>query len=275
MCCLEKFPTMINGEPSPVLDDLRRCCIGLILEKSSLMVLQDTGWWKDKAFGKVDVTGTMQSGRNSILLRTVFRNSDEVRAKMERAIRFEAGMNMLTYLNELENIFLVGDFSVRSDSPAEVGTFQSFVQSGPFYLDRKHSSEKAELTTDGYPFFTGNVLLEQNVEIMDIHDCRSIMVSMKPQCAYSKLHVNGTFVKTFLWQPYEAEIRSLVVEGINTIGVELVSTDRNLFGPHHNPQGELHNLGPIQFTDAVGWSDRYSLVKFGVGSGAEIVVYRD
>ncbi len=78
---------------------------------------------------------------------------------------------------------------------------------------------------------------------------------------------------------------SLVEEGDNEIEIELVSTLRNLLGPHHRPEGEPDSTWGPDFTfypdwlerpeeRAANWTDDYFFVRFGIGSGAPAIEFR-
>ncbi len=230
-------------------------------------------WWKDKSFGKMSIREHVRAGVNRIELQTVFRNSEAVMEKVKRAEKFEAEMNMLTYLSEFENIYLLGDFGVYSDTPALPGNEDSMTHTGPFWIGLPPGETGTNLTTAGFPFFTGSVLLEQAFRVEEGMRFDSVKMALNPHCAYSRLYINGVPVRTILWSPYETEIGDYVKEGINRIGLELFSTDRNLFGPHHHPDGELRQLGPKQFSNADGWLETYNLVQFGVGEEVSVRIH--
>lgn len=222
------------------------------------------GWWKDISFARVDLSGRIRPGINTVVLRTTFRNSPEQVARLARAKEFEAEMNMLTLDSEVDNIYLLGDFSVRTDGIVEKDGPDSLRAFGPFYLAPPRTGTVSELTASGFPFFTGTVLLEQRVELSGRYE--SCLLKMdRPRCACCRVHVNGQPVRMMLWPPYEAEIGPYLREGVNVIGLELISADRNLFGPHHHPGGEITDVGPFSFTGAAGWNDGYSLVLLGPG----------
>ncbi|MEN6315095.1 MAG: glycosyl hydrolase [Clostridiaceae bacterium] len=233
------------------------------------------GWWKDKSFHKINVCGLLGKGLNTILLRTRFYNSPEAIKKIERAKVFEAEMNMLSFDSEIESIYLLGEFIVTGGWEYIQSGRNALIQQGGFQLDEPGELRcSGELTVCGYPFFSGNALFEQEIELEAVESIRSMIFKMeRPNSALSRLYVNGHEVKTFLWAPYEAEIRPYVRDGVNTITLELVSTDRNLFGPHHHPKGELYNLGPLQFTDIEGWKDSYCFVRFGLEGKPYIYCY--
>jgi hypothetical protein len=75
------------------------------------------------------------------------------------------------------------------------------------------------------------------------------------------------------------DITSSVRAGENEIEVELVSTLRDLLGPHHRPAGEPdqcwswdYTLYPEWLEDEeereARWTDDYFCLHFGVGAGA-------
>lgn len=65
-----------------------------------------------------------------------------------------------------------------------------------------------ELTVCGYPFFCGNALFEKKIELEAVESFKSMILKMgRPNSALFRLYINGVEVKTFLWAPYEADIR--------------------------------------------------------------------
>jgi len=240
-----------------------------------LLQTKAVGWWKDKSFHKINISGMLEKGLNTILLRTHFYNSPETIKKIARAKVFETEMNMLSFDTEIESIYLLGDFTVTGGREYIHSARKALIQQGKFQLDEQCELLcRGELTTCGYPFFSGNVLFEQEIELEAVESFKSMIFKMdRPNCALSRLYVNGFEAKIFLWAPYEAEILPYVQDGVNKITLELVSTDRNLFGPHHHPSGELYNLGPLQFTDIDGWRDSYCFIRFGLEGKPSIQCY--
>lgn len=50
------------------------------------------------------------------------------------------------------------------------------------------------------------------------------------------------------WRPYILDISEFVKEGKNRLEIELTNSNRNLLGPHHNPEGESLSVGPGSFS---------------------------
>ena len=76
--------------------------------------------------------------------------------------------------------------------------------------------------------------------------------------------VNGKEAGTIVWRPHALDISSLLVEGENTLELELVGTLHNLLGPHHHQDGEILAVSPATFSDWLNWTDDYTFVRFGV-----------
>jgi hypothetical protein len=245
----------------------------------------DIGWWKDTSFKKIDIKPFVNNGRNEIMLQCEFYQSQKVYDVLFGKNVYETELNKLTYDTEIENIYLVGDFSVFSKSGYEESGRRTVFTDGPFLLrDMPLSVETGDLTRQGYTFFAGSVLLEQNVNVENSDGKRVLLDLGIPDAAVIKIFVNGNEISTIGWRPYTVDITDAVNEGKNKIGVQLFSGNRNLLGPHHHKNGEIYNVGPDSFKgiwswcdrpteaveinhDDVGknfWQDRYCFVRFGL-----------
>lgn len=70
------------------------------------------------------------------------------------------------------------------------------------------------------------------------------------------------------------------VDDFLNLEIEVITSSRNRFGPHHHLKGEVTFVGPTSFTDKIGWvdagsqriwTDRYCLVSFGL-SGVQLLL---
>ena len=74
-----------------------------------------------------------------------------------------------------------------------------------------------------------------------------------------------------MWADYYADITKFVEPGTTAkITIEPIIGNRNLLGPHHNPQGESYAVSPHSFSphgnySPSSWRDRYCFVKIGIG----------
>lgn len=237
-----------------------------------------SGWWRDISFQKVDISGMIVPGANRIRLQTYFYNSSQTYAAIEHARQFESEGNKLTFETEIENIYIIGSFGVESSSPYLNGERQAVHTIGPFVLtEQPVSVHTGDLVSQGFPFYSGKIHMQQKVYI-DRNDWMEAKWSFSapPDAIVSRLFVNGQEVRTFLWEPYEADITSFLRQGDNLIEVEMANSCRNLLGPHHHIKGELYKVGPDSFKDKPGWTDkdidkntniytdRYTFVRFGL-----------
>ncbi|UQZ35622.1 hypothetical protein C2I18_20115 [Paenibacillus sp. PK3_47] len=243
------------------------------------------GWWLDSSLQKIDIRGKAVSGRNTIMLKYDFRPSAELYSKLERAKAFEAEGNKLTMEQEIESIYLLGSFGVQSLDKFEAAERRSLWTTGPFTLTEvPESVQTGDLAAQGFPFFAGSIHLRQTVDIpADYMNDAAWTFQAPPDAIVSKLLINGNLVRTFLWEPYAADIAPYLRTGSNIIGLILTGSCRNLLGPHHHIKGEVYKIGPDSFKDKPGWTDkdlppdthvyqeRYSFVRFGLASDPLIV----
>ena len=72
--------------------------------------------------------------------------------------------------------------------------------------------------------------------------------------------------------PFAVDVTGHLRDGENTVELELLTGNRNLFGPHHRVIGESYLVGPATFTDGPDWEggdgpfwrDDYCFVTTGI-----------
>lgn len=236
---------------------------------------KDQGWWKDRAFKKVDIKEHVKPGHNEVILKRTFYQAQKVYDVLFGEDVLETEINKLTFDVELESIYVVGDFGVVSKSPYSYGERRAVFTDGTFVIvDMPSKVTKGDLTQQGFCFFADTIRLGQDLDVTVEEDQSLILDIGKPDAVVSKVFVNDKPVKTLLWAPYCVDITDFVKPGLNRISIELFSGNRNLLGPHHHIDGELYSVGPSSFTDKPGWADRsdtdtiwregYCFVRFGL-----------
>ncbi|WP_167345599.1 glycosyl hydrolase [Paenibacillus riograndensis] len=245
-----------------------------------------SGWWRDISFRTIDISGLAAAGRNTLVLRMEFHSSQEIADRLARAKAFEAEGNKLTIDQELESIYLLGDFGVHSGSGFTDGERRAVCTEGPFQLmEPARQVQTGDLTRQGFPFFSGSLRLRQTLELDAARASGAQWFFQSPPDAIvTKLFINGAEVRSFLWEPYDADISSFLHSGSNVIELELTGSCRNLLGPHHHIKGEVYKVGPDSYKDKPGWTDkdldkdthvyqtRYAFVKFGLAASPLIYV---
>ncbi len=219
------------------------------------------GCYLDRNIKTYDITKYLVGGINTLEFRGDFYQNDEVYKVLFGENVHETMINKLTYDTEIESVYIIGDFSVRS-LPFIYGKRRAMFTDGGFSISAPVCDVKGgNITENGFPFFSGKMMLCQTVNCKKTGE-RVFVKLNEPACALCKLYVNGVFVKTMPWADFEADITDFTVDGENEIQVELIISNRNLLGPHHSAGGELYGVSPRSFTR--DFDKRYCLVSEGI-----------
>lgn len=246
-----KFSIMLNGETvNPI----------------------DCGWWVDKSFKKIEITGNINKGWNEIILSRHFFCSDHVYRVLSTEGVHEAESNRLRYDTELESIYLLGNFKINTHGDARDIDKRALVLGSTFKLAPMTSGVRMDnLVTDGFPFFAGKITLSKDINLKKPENGQRLQLQLcRPDATVTKVFVNGRLVKALMWAPYSIDITDDVVDGENEISIELINSLRNLLGPHHHTDGELYSVGPGSFNGEENWMDEYCFVRFGIEKNISI-----
>lgn len=221
------------------------------------LAYQDIGWWKDSSFKKTDICSYLVQGENEIIMNRKFYQRQKVYDVLYGENVYETELNKLTYDTELESIYLIGNFGVISKGGYTKRPRNAMVTDGPFVLvDQPQTLESGDFTKQGLAFFSGVMTLGAEIEV-NLTPGKTVMLNLgEPRCAMCKVYVNEKLVKTVLWAPYLLDITPFVRRGSNHIAIQIFSSNRNLFGPHHHVDGELYHVGPDSFLGRWSWCDR-------------------
>ncbi len=190
------------------------------------------GWHWDRQFGKVTIGKWVRRGRNRI----------------ELSARYALD-------TPIEDIYLVGRFATRA------------LRTGMFALcTEPQTLSRGDWCGQGYHFYCGNMLYTADVELPARLPGRAVLQLRRPMgCAFA-VHVDGHEVGTIAWQPWQIDLTGAVHPGVNRIGIEVVGTLRNTFGPlHHTQRDPCYWWGPQAFVDRDHWTGRYRFVPYGLG----------
>ncbi|MBP5301124.1 MAG: hypothetical protein J6Y80_06930 [Victivallales bacterium] len=238
-----------------------------------------SGFFRDKAFERIAIGPQLQRGENTIRLESEFYQTEETYECIRRGKIFESEKNKLSYHSEVEAVYLAGDFGVATPGRFEELSADSTRYTGSFAITapvRNFSGD--DLTAVGMPFFAGVVELEQTVELNAREASQATAVRFAAVFAsVLEVAVNGQVIGRLTMPDYELAIPAGVLkEGANLVRVKLVTSLRNMLGPHHLEEGDSHGVCPYHFYktpggvftphDAAPWNDGYCFVKQGLAN---------
>lgn len=282
------FENRLTADPGPLHFVLEQPEEHRIEVNGKPVESKDDGWWTDISFRKIDLTGRLKNGENTITLSRRFIGDPNTAKLIEEKAVHESAGNRLKFGCEIEAVYLLGNFGVAHAGSPEKEPNDSVRVHGPFALvDVPETVSVGNLSTQGFPFFCGTLAIEQEIWIPERpgdDDVRAILELETLNAAVTQVIVNGEAVGKFAWKPYRLDVTDFVPEGENIrLRLELTGSCRNLLGPHHHIDGELHMVGPDSFLGKKGWTDRrdapdstwkdgYNVVNFGI-EGEVIVLF--
>lgn len=227
------------------------------------------GYFRDRAFVKLDVSGLLHVGENVIETSVRFTQSDAVYENMKKARMFESEKNKLTFDMEIEAMYLVGNFGVRTQGSFEKVAHDAAFFDGSFAVTAPTDTiSLCHIERQGYPFFSGEITVERTLTLEEGDTARALTFD-KAGINAVRVGVNGQDAGTLLWRPYALDLSPYLRTGDNVIRLTLVNNLRNLLGPHHHTGGELLAVGPGHFYKepciwtgygAVGYTEKYCFV---------------
>lgn len=164
---------------------------------------------------------------------------------------------------------LVGDDLIVTD-PAGLGTGDTVAQGLPFYAGRLRWSRALPQLAKGDWYL--------RLESLD--------------CPVAEVLLDGERVGCLFLEPFELALPAHLCREGAELAIVFYGTLRNLLGPHHHPEGELCQVGPMEFTavpdsparevndwifrraqgeEINGWVDGYSVVSFGHAGKVELI----
>jgi len=194
----------------------------------------DLGYYRDKSFRTIDISGKLEKGYNIITLECDFVQSDEVYEYLENCVMFESVKNKLYYDMEIEPIYLLGEFAVSSSEEFVPCSGNGLVTDGKFSLTKRpFHIDDGDIAPQGFPFFCGNMTLKKTITLSSEEtENRCIEFSRLPSIV-TKITVNGKSLSPLYWAPYTADLSGLLTAGNNEIEIELETSFQNMLGPHH------------------------------------------
>ena len=237
---------------------------------------KDIGYFRDKSFRKIPINGLLKEGENIISTEINFAPEEKIYDDIEKAFVFETEKNKLTFDTEFESIYIIGDFSVRTD-----GEFLNLDKNavryiGSYSIDKtKKTINLANIEQQGFPFFSGRITVRKE---FDLDSINYVLSFKKKGVNCVEVKVNGEVLKNIMWGHLKCELSKALKTGKNTVELTLVNNLRNMLGPHHLPSGESYWVTPWDFykkrnvwnhalcgsSDEMEWDDNYCFAEFGI-----------
>ena len=250
------------------IKDVPSNCLALIEDMHNIdvkvndVLIKKCGTFYEKDLWSYDIQKALKAGINSIVIHINFFESEAVYYALFGENVQESIKNCLTYPTTIEAIYLKGDFGVDGDYSD--GEHNNIVIANHFSIVKQPTHIK-ELIKDGFPFFRGNIILEQEIDVDHINQ----MLVLKDRFQMLDVYVNNSFVNRLLFK-YKLDLSKYLRKGKNTIRLVLTVSNRNLMGLLHSFQEEPLSVGPKHFERFNTWGDkgdspifkrRYSFVK--------------
>ncbi|WP_127588285.1 glycosyl hydrolase [Paenibacillus koleovorans] len=238
----------------------------------------------DRSFPTYPIGHALLPGRNEVHLSGLFYANDEVYRFFGLAGADLAPIrNKLLFDVEIESIYLLGLFAVQTEQSWEPTERHAQWNNGPFELTSLSEQLRIDdVTQQGLAFFSGTVALQRTVGLsyevlsqLESGNQRLYLLWDSMHAIAIRISVNGGEARTILWGDRKLDLTE-AVRGHGPqlhLHVELITSGRNTFGPHHHANGEVIFVGPTSFTDKIGWvdagvehiwSDRYCFVSVGL-----------
>ncbi len=183
-----------------------------------------------------DITSLIKLGKNEYTVRINWFQSEKVEYILQDDNINGSLGNMLTYDTEISPIYICGNFGVYSEnfSDGENG----YTYADDFYIGRI-PSKITEPVYDGLPFFSGRLTLKQSVEF----NCTNIGLRIPGTQLLSYIKINGQYAGRLMFNNV-LDISKYAKTGRNDIEVDLIISNRNLYGPFHFNGVSHFGVGP-------------------------------
>lgn len=223
----------------------------------------------EKQLYRANIVDFVKKGNNEILVKMHYFQSDKVNKVIygDKTAKMSLG-NLLTYDSTIEACYLQGDFGVYSKDGITSGKEPNVLIGDNFYISDRKTETSGDLVRDGYPFFAGKVKLATRY----IADGSEQILELLGRHHLSEAVINGVKAKKSYFSN-KINVTGLLKKGKNDIEITLVSSSRNLLGPHHYLLNEEPVAVSSQTWELGGtWTDgkstherdNYSFARFGL-----------
>lgn len=195
-----------------------------------------------------DISAQVRCGTNTYTVEVNWHEDESVYYALYGENVTESLRNCIVYDSELQPIQLIGQFGVYSRTDYRE-TEKAFIEWKNFYIG-KAPKKISNLTVEGFPFLSGEVILSQKV----VFDTSDILLQIAGDYQMAEVTVNGVNKGVILFEK-EMDISDVAVIGENDVQVRFWISNRNLLGPHHWNGGKTENVSPWSFELYGTWKE--------------------
>jgi len=225
--------------------------------------------WFDRDIGTVEIAPLTHVGVNEIVVEVNYFQREHVYYVMFEKGARGALRNNLRLDTEIEYVYLIGDFGVRTDGTFTDAEMNATLFDGTFSLDRQPNEiSSRDAVRSSFPFYAGRLDTEFDY---DYAPGKPTVLKTNGRHAVADISVNGTFVARKLFDD-ETDLAPYLRAGRNVISVSVCNSMRNTLGPHHRPTVEYYGIGPAVFSFENEWHgrectyfrERYAFIRYGI-----------
>ncbi len=186
--------------------------LAIVIERPDLYTITCNGhpvsakpndWWLDRAFGRLDLASTAQTGLNVVTIKA----------------------SPFTMFHELEPAYVLGNFALK---PVDKG----------FVIVRTAGNADGLVLSpsgwnlQGHPFYSAGIAYRERFEVAN-RSGRFVVTLPNWYGSVAKVAVNGKPAGYIDAPPWECDVTKWVKRGQNDVEVTVIGTLKNTLGPHH------------------------------------------
>lgn len=227
------------------------------------------GYFVDKCIKKMDIAKYIQPGENVISFDCNFVQSDAFYENLKKSYIFESEKNKLCYDMEIEAIYLVGNFGVKTEGTWTELDKKALRYAGDFVLaEAPKAMTLQHMEKQGIPCFCGKLTVEGE---LDIQGENPVLMLNTRHWSVVTVEINGVSKK--LISDQKLPLKEFGAAGKTPVKITLVNNLRNLLGPHHLKEGETYVAGPHSFfkepcvwsgNPEAQWDEDYCFMEMGI-----------
>lgn len=229
-------------------------------------------YWLDREIEGYDIASFVQIGNNQIVAEYLVEPYD---VGFDPNQVFETEKNRFHYPVEFESIYIRGNFSLRFEGNKFKETTFYRLKSGNFIITKaKNPVSAGDLTCQDLWFYRGKVCYRYAVLKTEK---RLKLRFVDVNAPVASIYINEKYAASIFNFSESFDLSDYLKDGVNSVCIELCSSNRNLLGPHHHMKGEVDFVGVNTFKGTKGYEDNilnpslpentytddYSFVSFG------------